>query len=155
MKRPAYARELVEMRRAGTHPPVDIVIGRLWTPRPGTPVRLALAQEDAAQPMDFSCVAGLDVTVIDRTNCSDWTLACQVAGAAADYARSVRVWIADGDAHDIASMAFGSRTWDRVARVFRWPSWWSDGRDRAYRDRRDAADRARGARLLREHETRA
>ena len=50
MKRPAYARELLAMRRAGTHPPVDLIVGRGWTPRPGTPVRLALATEDAAAP---------------------------------------------------------------------------------------------------------
>ena len=148
MKRPAYARELIELRRAGTHPPVDIIVGRYWAPRPGRPVRLALASEDAGGALDLSCVAGLDITVVDRTNTSDWSLACRVAAAAADYARTAWVLMADGETQCIASMAWGSRQWDRTARCFAWPAWWSDARGSAYRKRNEDAARRVGERLM-------
>jgi len=147
MKRPAYARELIELRRAGTHPPVDIIVGKLWAPRPGKPVRLALAAQDAGGALDLSCVAGLEVTVVDRSSTSDWSLACHVAACAADYAFEALVLMDDGDTQCISSLAWGSRRWDSASRTFRWPVWWSDARGRAYRKRNEDASRRRGERL--------
>lgn len=142
-KLPAYGKQLLAARRAGRHPAVvTVVYGQDWSV-PGVWARLAVKPK-AALGLDWHCVAGVGVQVLDRSTAAEDDYDEQgnrelffLLGEIARHAAAVQVRTPEplfahqsggGEAHaDL--LAFCARRWDPVARRMVWPAWWSDETD--------------------------
>lgn len=177
-KLPAFARTLMDNRRRGFHPlTIELLYGDEWgaayeraklgraayarfgaTLEPyglawrrgiGLPM-IALRPRDYAPGMiDFRCVAGCEVDVLDEAGgVGDWDADAQGAvtrwGIFYDLIAELSEWAAtvwlvfDGRRIAAPGYAFDHRMFDASTRSWRWPRWWSDELQ-AKHDKRDAA----------------
>ncbi len=136
MKLPAYAKPLLNLRRAGTHPASVLVLyGTDWSAPEGR-ARLAV-KPGAALDLDWRCVAGLPVLLIDRSgmelddDSELFALGAQIAHEAAIVTLVTSEPLVSGSPRSgfyrigISDYAFCSRTWDARAKRMAWPAWWT------------------------------
>lgn len=146
VKLPAYGKQLLAARRSGTHPAVVVVVyGQDWSV-PGVWARLAVKPK-AALGLNWHCVAGVGVQVLDRSTAAEDDYDEQgnrelffLLGEIARHAAGVQVRTPEplfahqsggGEAHaDV--LAWCSRRWDAQARRMVWPAWWSQETDRIH-----------------------
>lgn len=145
MRSPAYARRILDRRRAGDHPKgITLVLGDDWTPPEAPwPEMIALKPEDwRPGAINWLVCTGLPILIEDRTqppysvparrgvvratSAGDWCpwLALAVGGEISEVA--ARVMLQD----DQTDMIIAARCYryPRNGR-FHWPAWWSDARE--------------------------
>lgn len=148
MRQPAYAKHLVEQRRAGVHPPsVTVIYGNDWRVNDDV-VRLAVKPGEARE-LKWSCVAGLPVQVIDRAapaedppdeagNREVFFLLGEIAPFAArlELISPEPLTSADparGPGRALApALAYSYRLTNVQGGRPQWPAWWSDGIEQAH-----------------------
>lgn len=140
MKRCAFFRQVMQARMSGSMvPEAHVVFGYRWHPvdevlAPRGAHMLALRPEDYAPwRYEWSAVAGLKVTVVDRSQ-GPWGGEQEpVLWLCAEIARvAAPVDLYDGgDRIDIATLACCLREGKQP----RWPTWWSDELEVDYRRR--------------------
>jgi hypothetical protein len=150
LKNPAYARALIERRRAGDHPwKVHVIYGNDWYIGEDL-VRLAVKPR-AALGLSWACVAGLRVILLDRATPDEdpdqedgyrefHYVAAEIARCAAGvemhspypfYAHQDGPGIADVGQLAYAASLPRLSEWIRGRRR-QWPKWWSDELDEIY-----------------------
>ena len=136
MRRPGYAKRLIDLRDAGRHPArVTVIYGERWRGY-DTPILAIKPEEYEPGKFDFSSVAGLPVDVTDQVG--EWPefenspalfwLAAEVAQWACEVIVHSVAW-PDGSLYGFAevdSLAFGCK------RGPQWPAWWSDNKMEEY-----------------------
>ncbi len=138
MKNPAYAKSLIERRRAGNHPEhVVVIYGNDWWIEEGV-TRLALKPGEA-RGLSWTSVAGLPVRVLDRARDGEdepdehgtrelyYVLGEIAASAATLTVTSVRDGLKDCE---VRMLARACRLSD-LSNI-RWPAWWSDDIERIH-----------------------
>ena len=145
VKRPAFAKKLLETRTNGVHPSkIALVFGDAWqAPGPGYVLRVAPAEYQVGV-FDFCAVAGLPVDVWDmeaepaRTASGAPAIfhaAAEVAFWSPDVRYCRKEWGRNGV--DIAHLAtiHARASRDERNRIIRgWPEWWSDDLESRYVD---------------------
>lgn len=138
-RRPAYANALIEARRSGLHPTdVVVVYGFPWQVEDGV-CRLAVKPGEALD-LDWSCVAGVDVEIWNRSRAAcvadrenvrklgDEVIDCEMLRMAAQIARAAHdVSIVEGGRrYTISELAFAGRHREAVTKMIAWPAWWCE-----------------------------
>jgi len=141
-KSPAYAKSILEARRSGRHPQLlHVVYGHDWDVPEGT--RRVAVKPGAALGLDWRCAAAVGVQVLDRSRGAEDNYDAEgnrelffLLGEIARAAAFVQVETPEaltasdrpaGPGRCYADIyAFLSRKWDRGARRFTWPAWWSE-----------------------------
>lgn len=140
VKLPAYGKQLLAARRSGKHPAVVVVVyGQDWSV-PGVWARLAVKPK-AALGLDWHCVAGVGVQVLDRSTAAEDDYDAQgnrelffLLGEIARHAACITVQTPEplfmhqtGRGQAPADLlAWCARRWDGAARRMLWPAWWSE-----------------------------
>lgn len=144
LKLPAYGKALLAARRAGRHPAVVVVVyGQDWSV-PGVWARLAV-KPGAALGLDWRCVAGVGVQVLDRSTAAEDDYDAQgnrevffLLGEIARYAACVAVETPEplfahqqgrGQAQ-AQVLAWCARTVKPGSHRMAWPAWWSEDIDK-------------------------
>src|SRR4051794_13037574 len=112
MKLPAYAKPLLAARRSGVHPAsVTVIYGQDWHVAEGV-TRLAVKPGEALG-LDWYCVAGLPVRLVDRSQELPEELYFLI-GEIASHAATLHVSSGDADApgFEVSSLARVARDWD-------------------------------------------
>lgn len=134
LKLPAYAKQLLVLRRAGRHPEsVQVIAGDDWRPELEEVPVLALRCADwAPGRYDWRACAGARVVVVDR-GFDDWRALARMAAEIARVTAPVVVlspWCSAGCA-EVTELAWLVRADARGER----PEWWDEETQRIYDDR--------------------
>jgi hypothetical protein len=128
LKLPAYAKRLLDDRRAGKHPlEVNLVFGDKWRDVPE--IRVCIPPEDYAPALyDFRVLAGLRVTIHDQMNFgnnADSVFFDLVGEVAAAQALVIVRWPKGHAPREIhaSELAFCCRV--KTTKGVQWPRWWS------------------------------
>lgn len=142
-KLPAYGKQLLEARRAGTHPAVIVVVfGEDWRV-PGVWARLAVkAAEWSPESIDWNVTRGVSVLILDRSSNADdpyddtgarklFFMAAEIARFAGFVTLEVPEPLFLGEEAGpsrvhVHEWAFCCRTWVPGQRRWTWPAWWSE-----------------------------
>ena len=131
MKLPAYAKRLLDDRRAGLHPlDVNLVFGDRWADVPE--IKVCIKPEDyAVGVFDFHVLAGLKVTIHAQVSIEGDAdpLFDLVGEVAAAQALVVIRWPKGFTPRETWAfeLAFCNRF--KSNKGVRWPAWWSDALD--------------------------